>query len=102
MITKFDNFSLKPSNTNGILNSLLLSLLFTVSNFYIYILLIHTDLQDSIYQSLLIGNLSAAADLFFDNGKPVEALLLAITAGPKTLSRIQNKYLNVSNLVLIA
>lgn len=63
--------------------------------------MIHIDLQDSIYQSLLIGNLSTAADLFFDNGKPVEALLLAITAGPKTLTRIQNKYLNVSNHLLI-
>lgn len=54
------------------------------------------DLQESIYQSLLTGNLSKAADLFLDNGKPVESLLLAITAGPQTLSRIQNKYLKVS------
>jgi hypothetical protein len=61
-----------------------------------YICIINVDLQDSIYQSLLIGNLSKAADLFLDNGKPVEAILLAITAGLKTLSRIQNKYLSVS------
>jgi len=40
--------------------------------------------------------LSTAADLFLDSGKPVEALLLAIIAGPKTLSRIQNKYLKVN------
>lgn len=61
-----------------------------------YIVIINIDLQDSVYQLLLIGNLSKAADLFLENGKPVEALLLAITAGPKTLSRIQNKYLSVS------
>jgi len=40
--------------------------------------------------------LSTAADLFLDNGKPVEALLIGIIAGPKTLSRIQNKYLKVN------
>lgn len=55
------------------------------------------DFHDVIYQSLLTGNLSTAANLFLDNGKPVEALLLAITAGPETLSKIQNKYLKVSN-----
>lgn len=60
---------------------------------YIIILI---DFQDLIYESLLIGNSSMAADLFLDNGKPVEALLLAIKAGPETLSRIQNKYLKVS------
>lgn len=60
----------------------------------IYIIII--DLQESIYQSLLTGNLSTAADLFLSNGKPVEALLLSITAGPETLSKIQNKYLRVS------
>lgn len=54
------------------------------------------DLQGAIYQSLLIGNLSMAADLFLDNEKPVEALLIAITDGPETLSRIQNKYLKVN------
>lgn len=54
-----------------------------------------TDLQAIIYKSLLVGNLSTAADIFLNNGKPVEALLLAITAGPETLSRIQNKYLKV-------
>ncbi|VVC27705.1 Hypothetical protein CINCED_3A002881 [Cinara cedri] len=70
IVTKFENFTLKSSVTN--------------------------DLQDLLYQSLLVGNLSTAADIFFDNGKPVEALLLAITAGPKTLSRIQNKYLKNS------
>jgi len=64
----------------------------------IYIII--TDLQDSIYQSLLIGNLSTAADLFLGNGKPVEALLLAITAGPETLAKIQNKYLKVSDFSL--
>ncbi|XP_060863802.1 protein transport protein Sec31A [Metopolophium dirhodum] len=70
IVAKFDDFNLKSSNPN--------------------------DLQDLIYQSLLIGNLSTAADLFLDNGKPVEALLLGIIAGPKTLSRIQNKYLKNS------
>lgn len=38
-----------------------------------------------------------AANLFLDNDRPVEALLLAMTAGPETLSKIQNKYLKVSN-----
>lgn len=37
-----------------------------------------------------------AADLFLENGYPVEALLLAVTAGPEILSRIQNKLLKVS------
>lgn len=54
------------------------------------------DLQDAIYQSLLIGNLSTAANLFLDNEKPVEALLLAMIAGSDTLSKIQNKFLKVS------
>ncbi|XP_060837577.1 protein transport protein Sec31A isoform X2 [Rhopalosiphum padi] len=70
IVAKFDDFNLKSSNAD--------------------------ELQDLIYQSLLIGNLSTAADLFLDSGKPVEALLLAIIAGPKTLSRIQNKYLKNS------
>lgn len=67
--------------------------------FYYYLLTIYAvikDLQESIYQSLLVGNLSMAADLFLNNGNPVEALLLAITAGPETLSKIQNKLLQVS------
>ncbi|KAE9536634.1 hypothetical protein AGLY_007036 [Aphis glycines] len=70
IVAKFDNFNLKSSNPN--------------------------DVQDLIYQSLLTGNLSTAADLYLDSGKPVEALLLGMIAGPKTLSRIQNKYLKNS------
>jgi len=68
----------------------------SISIFILLICIIITDLQGSIYQSLLIGNLSMAANMFFCNGKPVEALLLAITAGPETLSKIQNAYLKVS------
>ncbi|XP_050440594.1 protein transport protein Sec31A isoform X2 [Adelges cooleyi] len=49
-------------------------------------------LQNSICQLLLVGNTSMAADILFDNGKTVEALLLAFTADPQTLSRLQNKY----------
>lgn len=70
IVAKFDDFNLKSSNPN--------------------------DVQDLIYQSLLTGKFSTAADLFLDSGKPVEALLLGIIAGPKTLSRIQNKYLKNS------
>jgi len=71
--------------------------------FYYYCLLIYNiviDFEDILYQSLLIGNLSRAADLFLDNEKPVEALLLATAAGPETLSRIQNKYLKVRSNIL--
>lgn len=71
--------------------------IYTYWSFYLllFYFIINTDFQDTIYQSLLIGNLSRAADLFFDNEKPFEALLLAIAAGPETLSKIQNKYFKV-------
>ncbi|XP_050520813.1 protein transport protein Sec31A [Daktulosphaira vitifoliae] len=51
-----------------------------------------SNLQMNICQLLLIGNKTMAADILFDNGYIVEAMLLAYNSDSDTLTRIQNKF----------